>query len=273
MEQQKTISDWPLRRGMGIFNLISGIIVVLLTAASLAGLINPSAIYPTEVLKKGFISNDVVNLGIGLPILLGSMLLANRKKWIGLLFWPGALFFVSYTYLIYSLAMPVSLMLLVYLTLAVMSGYAAIALAVSLEAEAIAKRLKGAVPERLAGGILAGLSALFMLRVVGVIFSATQGTALLPTELGQNVADFIFMPAWILGGVALWRHQPKGYAVGLGLLFQGSMLFIGLIMFYLLQPILTTAPFAGGDVLVVAVMGCIFFVPTGLFIGGVLKKS
>jgi hypothetical protein len=43
-----------------------------------------------------------------------------------------------------------------------------------------------------------------------------------------------------------------------------------LIAFLLLQPILTTAPFALADVVVVFVMGLICFIPFGLFVRGVL---
>ena len=64
---------------------------------------------------------------------------------------------------------------------------------------------------------------------------------------------------------------------GLGLLFQASMLFIGLIIFLLLQPILTQAPLALVDIVVVFVMGLICFIPFGLFLrgakGGQTKSS
>jgi hypothetical protein len=59
----------------------------------------------------------------------------------------------------------------------------------------------------------------------------------------------------------------------LGLLFQASMLFIGLIAFLLIQPVLTDAPFSLTDVLVVAVMGLVCFVPFGLFVRGVTASS
>jgi hypothetical protein len=58
---------------------------------------------------------------------------------------------------------------------------------------------------------------------------------------------------------------------GLGLLFQASMLFVGLVAFLLLRPLLSTVPFDLGEVLVVAVMGLICFVPFGLFVRGVLR--
>jgi hypothetical protein len=60
---------------------------------------------------------------------------------------------------------------------------------------------------------------------------------------------------------------------GLGLLFQGSMLFIALIAFLLLQPLLNDVPFVVMDVVVIAVMGLICFIPFALFVRGVTAKQ
>jgi len=53
----------------------------------------------------------------------------------------------------------------------------------------------------------------------------------------------------------------------------GSMLFIGLIMFLLLQPVLTDAPFVLVDIIVVFIMGLICFIPFGLFVREVASKE
>jgi hypothetical protein len=74
-----------------------------------------------------------------------------------------------------------------------------------------------------------------------------------------------------VGGALLWRRQALGYVAGAGLLFQASMLFIGLIVFLLLQPALTGAPFALADVVVIAIFGLVCFVPFALFTRGLVK--
>ena len=76
-----------------------------------------------------------------------------------------------------------------------------------------------------------------------------------------------------MGGVLLLRRRPLGYVGGLGLLFAASMLFVGLIIFLLLQPVLTAVPFTPIDVIVVAVMGLVCFIPFGLFARGVASKG
>jgi hypothetical protein len=68
--------------------------------------------------------------------------------------------------------------------------------------------------------------------------------------------------------VLLWRRKALGYVSGLGLLFQGSMLFIGLIFIMILQPFLTEAQFSLFDVLVITVMGLVCFIPFALYVRG-----
>ncbi|MBN2549060.1 MAG: hypothetical protein JXB15_07885 [Anaerolineales bacterium] len=242
---------------------------VLMAAASLAGLLFPQILYPTEQIRRSFISNDVVNLFIGLPILLGSLWLARRGSLIGLLLWPGALFFATYNYLAYAIALPLTIQFLVYIALVALSAYAIFRLLSSLDLGAVRQRLTGVVHERTAGGVLAIFGALFFLRGVAQL---AQGSVSGP-ELAVTLADLLITPFWVAGGVALWRRRALGYACGLGLLFQGSMLFVGLLAFFILQPILSAVPFPLEDFIVIAGMGLVFFVPFGLFLRGVVLRN
>jgi hypothetical protein len=98
-------------------------------------------------------------------------------------------------------------------------------------------------------------------------------TALPMTEGGVLIADIVLSLLCIAGGGLLLQQKPLGYVSGLGLLFATSMLFVGLILFLLLQPVLFDAPFVLMDVIVVAGMGLIFFIPFGLFLRGVMSRS
>jgi hypothetical protein len=219
------------------------------------------------------VPTDVVNLLIGLPILLSSIGLARRDSLVGLLLWPGALFFILYNYLVYVLVVPLNVAFLLHLTLVMLSAYTLIGLLASIDGEAVQRRLAGVMPERLAGGILAGLGLLFFLRAIAVLVGAlVSQTPMAETELAPNVADLLSAPALVVGGVLLWRREAFGYVTGLGLLFQASMLFIGLVIFLLVQPFLTAAPFALVDVVVVLILGLICFVPFGLTVRGVVSS-
>ena len=260
----------PLKGNLKPIYASSILIAVLMTAAAVAGIFFQEATYPTDELLENFFPNDVLMLGIGLPMLVISMAFACQKQLIGLLLWQGALIFVLYNYLIYGLAMPLNIVFLLHLGLAMLSTYTLIALITSIDASAVNARLAGAVPERLSGGILAGLGFLFLLRALAMLIGGLGvSEPMAGTELALNSADFLITPTWVLGGILLWRRKPLGYVTGLGLLFQASMLFIGLIVFMLVQPFLTEVPFPVFDVIVVFVMGLICFVPFGLYLRGV----
>ena len=270
---QNDTANLPIRCKLTLVYAISLVIAVLMAIASVAGLLNQTIVYPTEELLQSFVPNDAVNLVIGLPILLGSMWLARRGKLIGLLLWPGALFYVFYTYVVYVFSMPVNVAFLMHLTLVTSSAYAMIGLIAGIDGKAVQDQLTGSVPERFGGGVLAGLGFLIFVRVASVMVSGlVSQTPFTETELALNVSDFVLAPAWVIGGVLLWRRRALGYVTGLGLLFQASMLFIGLIFIMILQPFITEAQFVLSDVLVIFVMGMISFIPFGLFVRGVASK-
>jgi hypothetical protein len=263
----------PITRTLTALYVYTLIITAILVIVSAAGLLFPLRIYPTDTLQQSFIPNDVLNIVIGAPILLGSIWYARRGRLIGLLFWPGALMYVLYNYIPYVISSPVNWFFLIYLLLVILSAYAFIKLILSIDRVKVQQRLAGAVYERLAGGILFGLGALILLRTVSVLVPALINQSELSiTELAVMIADGILSPIWIIGGVLIWQRKPIGYVSGMGLLFQGSMLFIALIAFLLLQPIISTVPFALVDVIVVFVMGMVCFIPFGLFIRGVISS-
>jgi hypothetical protein len=262
----------PVRSNLAPAYAASIAIALLTAAASGAGLLLPGSVYPTAALAGAFLPTDAVNLILGLPILAGSMVLTARGKPIGLLLWPGALFFLFYTYLAYVFSLPPGGAFLLDLLLVTAAAYGLIDLTARLDPAAIRARLAGAVPERLCGGALALLSALFLLRAAGVLAgsAAAESSA---AESATAAADILASPAWLLGGILLWRRAPLGYAAGLGLLFSLSMLFVGLTAVMLLQPADSGTAFAAADVAVVAGMGAVCSIPFVLFLRGAVARA
>ncbi len=270
---QKGTANLPIRCNLTLAYAISLVVAALMAITSVAGLLYQTIIYPTDELLQSFVPNDVVNLFIGLPILLGSMWLARRGKLIGLLLWPGALFYVFFTYIVYVLSMPLNVAFLLHLTLVMLSAYTLIGLVASIDGKSVQNQLTGAVPERAGGGVLAFLGILFFVRVIVVMVNAIIDQAPVPaTELALNIADFLISPALVIGGLLLWRREALGYVTGLGLLFQESMLFVGLIFILILRPFMTAAQFVLSDVLVVFVMGMVCFIPFAFFVRGAASK-
>lgn len=263
----------PILGHLTILYASSFLIVVLMAVASVVGLVSSAVVYPSDAFVRAFVPNDVVNLVLGLPIILISMWLTRRRRLAGPLCWVGALFFVLYNYLIYLFALPFQWAFLLHLSLVAMSAYSLVGLLLSIDGNAVRQRLMGVVPEKLGGGVLAGLGLLFFLRILGVLIPAlSQGEAVPEAELAVHIADFLITPAWVIVGVLLWRRRVLGYVMGLGMLFQASSLFIALIIFLLIQPLLTAAPFAASDAVVIFIMGLLCFIPMVLFVRGALAK-
>ena len=253
---------------------LSLIVVVVTAVASILGLLYQTTIYPTAELRRSYVTNDLLNLVIGLPILLVSMWLARRGRLVGLLLWPGALLYGLYNYIAYIFGLPISVITVVNLAIVLLSAYAIFELVKNIDAKAVQAQLADAVPVKTAGCILLLFGTAFVVRAIGMIVTAgLNQTALPAAEFGTLIADIFLSLLWIVGGVLLLRRRPLGYLGGLGLLFAASMLFVGLILFLLLQPVLTAVPFTPIDVIVVAVMGLVCFIPFGLFARGVASKG
>jgi hypothetical protein len=273
--QRKNLSfnSLPITGSLNLAYKLTLIVALLMTVTSLCGLLLPSAIYSTIELRHTFLPNDVVNLLIELPVMLGSMWLTRRGKLIGLLCWPGALLYVLYNSIAYLFGMPFSLITFVFLLLIFLSIYVIFALLGSIKKRDVQIQLIGKVSEKFASWVLILFGVAFFLRAIGMLVELSSDQAMFPlSEIGTLIADTVLSILWVSGGILLLRRKAPGYLSGLGLLFSASTLFIGLILFLFLQPILTNAPFAWTDVVVVLVMGMVCFIPTVLFARGVFSN-
>jgi len=253
---------------------LSWIVVVVTAVASIVGLIVQTTFYPTEELRQAYVINDALNLIIGLPILLVSMWLTQRGRMVGLLLWPGGLLYGVYNYTAYIFGMPPRWNIAIYLIIVLLSAYAIFEILVNMDKQAIQAQIADAIPAKTTGWLLVVFGALFIARAGALMVDASLNQTAIPiTELGTSIADIFLSLFWIAGGVLLLRRMPLGYVSGLGLLFAVCALFIGLILLLLFQPVFNGTPLILIDVIVVAVMGLIFFVLFGLFMRGVVQKG
>ncbi len=273
MSESNLSTKLPLKQGITRVWNLSIILAIFLGVMSLIGLIFRDSIYTSEKQFRAFLANDIINLIVEVPILLVSMWLTRGGKLVGLLLWPGALLYVLYNYITYVVGLPFGTITLIYLALVLLSAFLIFDLMRRIDLHLVKERLAGAVWERISGWILVLFGALFLFRAIAIIVEAFMNQTALPiSEIGLLIADLALSVVWILGGILLLKRTPLGYASGLGLLFLGSMLFVGLALILLLQPLLITdAQFASVDVIVVLIMGSICFIPFGLFLRGVLS--
>ncbi len=263
----------PVKHPLNVWYLSSSLIGLLTAIAAVAGLVLPDDIYPTDELRRSFLANDAVTVVIGLPILLGSMWLTRRGRLAGLLFWPGAILFGLYNYLVYLFGMPLNWVFPLYLLIVTLSLYTTTGLLVAIDGQEVRERLAGRVPERLGGGFLALLSFGFMALALVEILNAVAGqNTMSRPDLGLRTTDFIVGAAWVVGGVLQWRKQPLGYVAGPALLFQTSMLFVGVIAIVIFQPLLTEAPFVLADLIVLSIMSLFALIPFALYLRGLKRE-
>jgi hypothetical protein len=267
MTYREVIDRVPIKRGLTMAYMITLICVILMTAVSLGGLLYPSTFYPTDELFQSFFTNDIVNLIIGLPILLGSIWLTSRGKLVGLLFWPGALLYILYNYIAYMVGMPFSVLTFAYLMLVLLSIYGVLDLLKGIDKKSVQEQLSVGVPVKMAGGVLVVFGVLFVFRAIGMLIEVSANQTMLPmSEIGVMIADIVLSIFFVVGGGLLLKRSSLGYVSGLGFLFVASMLFIGLNMVLLLQPVLMGVPFVLVDVIVIFIMGLVCFIPFGLFV-------
>jgi hypothetical protein len=265
----------PITRNLTLVYALSLVIALIMTGVSAAGLVFQTHIYPMDETLYSFIATDVINLVVGLPALLGSMWLARRGKLIGLLCWPGALLYVLYVYVTKTIGVPFGVMFMPYLCLVTLSAYTIIGLVTCIDGDVVRQRLTGNVPARLAGGILTGMTILFVILNVSTVVTAL--TSQPPSEPEHPayilIADFTTMiPMCLVGGFLLWRREALGYVGGVGLLLLYSILLIGPIPILVFSSSANGLPIPVADILFLLVIASICLIPLGLFVRGIIRS-
>lgn len=233
-------SGFPVRHDLKLVYASSLAVAILMGAASLAGLLYWSLLYPAPQ-AASTVGTDAFSLVVICPILLASLWLARRGSLVGLLLWPGALFYVLYIYAFYLISLPINVLFLPYVILAVLSAYALIGLVAGIDVNEVRRRLAGAVPARAAGVVLIVLAALFIVLDVVALASALAGNT--PVDSTKHAAWIVDLavecPPLLFGGFMLWRRAAQGYGAVAGLLFQIGALLAGVPVGALVGALLT----------------------------------
>jgi hypothetical protein len=258
-----------VKRDITLAYIISLIITLIMFVVSLVGILFGNDIYPASQVSSN-IGTDALNLVIALPTLLGSMWFARRGSLIGLLIWPGALFYILYVYTFYILGVPFSLLFLPYVALVTLSAYTIIGLVASIDGEVVRQRLGGKVPERITAGMFILISILFLVvDVVLIVNALISHSSVSSTSYASWVTDFtIQLPALLVAGVILWRRKTLGYVAAPGLLFQGAVLNAGFAVVLVIEAIFTASPINVPFVALVFVIGAISVTLLAFFVRG-----
>jgi hypothetical protein len=266
------------------------VIAVLIGVASIGGLVLGSAgLYGPDLalalgvteaeaglLVPGLLGQDLFTVTVAVPLLLGSLWLAHRGSLIGLLLWPGALFYVLYWSLLYLVGAPFSVLFLLYVPVVTLSAYATIALLLSFDGDQIRRQLAADVPARTVGGILVALALLTLAQDASGAFVTALGEDVPadPTARHVWIADLVLdAPAVLIGGVLLWRRHPLGYVASAGLLLQYGLTPLGFVFSMVLRAALTGSPFDVATSVALLIFGMVCFVPLGLYVRGARRRA
>jgi hypothetical protein len=264
----------PVKRDLRRVNSLSWIVAALMLVLSIAGLVIPEKMYPSPDEVQSYLTNDVVNLLLGLPILIGSMWLANIGHLIGFLFWPGAVVYSLYNYLAYLLGILFGFTSLFYLLIVGICVYLLVDLLTLINEGVVQDQLMGKVPLRLGGWFSLVFSILFLLLATKGLVGHIGGTQPLPmAEVGLMIADLVLSVVMISGSIATIRRSPIGYVCGTGLLFTYLMLFVGVFIIMLIQPAILGMDLDVEGLVMIGGMTLVVSVPFGLFVNGILNNK
>jgi hypothetical protein len=144
----------------------------------------------------------------------------------------GALFYFAYSYAYYPLNPEFNTLYLAYIAIVSMSLYGLLYLLLSVNPEAVRRRVSTHTPVRLIGGFMMGMALLLTAKWVVTIASAL-GTGATPTHVQLVVwpLDLIVaLPALFWGGLWIWRRQPFGFVVAGLLLLKAAFVGVTLVV-------------------------------------------
>jgi hypothetical protein len=178
------------------------------------------------------IGQDIVNLFIVVPILLIAAFFAWRKNKFGLLIWSGTVFYLAYSYTIYSFGLHFNNLFLAYCAILGLSFYSLIYFVVISSKEEVSKWFKTIVSTKSTGIFLIVIAFLFyfiwLSEIIPAILMNATPKSIIESGLPINpvhVLDIaICLPALIITGIALIKKR------NIGLLLAPTMIIFCIFM-------------------------------------------
>lgn len=209
--------------------VLSAIVVVLAVVASATGMLCP-AVYRFKNWLSVVFSNDLVTLGLAVPILVASMIRAARGSARGYAIWAGSLYYMIYNYAFYLVGAPVNKLFPAYSGLFSLSVFALVFVLRSSIVEQIGERLRARTPARpiaaymFSSGALVGGFWLFQWLKFCVTGEVPQVSGKEDDYRMIAGIDLTFLlPLVLPAAYWLWRRRPWGYVLAVMTNVQGAL--------------------------------------------------
>ena len=201
--------------------LILSVPLAILTAiVSYAGIFNEST-YAKETASYAAqgTGQDIVNLFIVVPILLITSIFAYRKSKSGILIWSGVIFYLAYSYTIYSFGMHFNNLFVDYCLILGLSFYSLIYFLIFSLHENVSEWYSNKISTKSTGIFLISIAVLFyfiwLSEIIPAIIANITPKSILESGLLINpvhVLDIaICLPALIITGIALIKKRSIGF--------------------------------------------------------------
>lgn len=195
-----------------------------------------SGIYKNDsvaVVAQG-LAQDLVSLIMGIPLLIGALVLFNKGKTKGKLLLSGALGYFLYTYMSYSFLWNYNSLFLLYVALMSLSAFALVLTIMNINIDNLKNQFNDKLPRKFIGGvqifigIMIGL--MWLAKIVPSIINNSVPVGLEHyTTLIIQAMDLAFvMPLAILSGILLIKKNRFGYLLSSIMIIKGSALLISI---------------------------------------------
>lgn len=220
--------------GLRVARLLSAILVVLLAAASAAGLWIDGLYQDPDSVAAMFRGYDLVTLVVVAPLLAVTLLPSLRRSPRARLLWVGMLAFSVYNYALYVFGTAFNDVFLLHVAVFSLSIFALILALANLDVPWVGRHFGARTPVRWISVVLGflavalgGMWIFFSLRfaVTGEV-PQEPSKLVLPTastHLGWVLDLALLVPVYLLAAVLLWRRAAWGYVLATVSLVAGTV--------------------------------------------------
>jgi len=218
------------------FLLISVILLFLVILAASLGIFVEDLYQDNLLVRAGWYGNDLVTLGLAIPLLMISTILTRRGSLRGVLLWLGVLAYTLYCYAFYLFGAAFNSLFLVYVGIVVASTFGLIFALTSSPVQQIARGVNISKLTRIAGILVILVSVIlgsFWTAIsLGFIWSGKVPAMVTAVEHPTNVTGaldlWMVVSFGFLGGVWLLQRRAWGYIIATiwslkGLLYMSAL--------------------------------------------------
>lgn len=231
------------KSNINIYYVLSGLIGLLLIAASVSGIFWKGLYRDADVFLPQLFGQDLITIVFGIPLLLFSLIFSIRGSLRARLMLLGAIGYILYTYATYSFGVMYNELHLLYIVLFSLSLYVLIGLLTTWDASSLKERFKQSTPVTIIGifFIIMGTILLFMWGsdLISSLIKGKIPEAIITGGIPVNVIYVldlgVIIPAFILTGGMLLRKKPIAYVLTGALLVKLASLGLAIVamIFYM----------------------------------------